>query len=203
MSRYNLQLIEDPADPRLRIPCKKGNLKNFSTDDLVKEMLDFVSTHPKCSRAVGLAANQVGVNRKVILVRLYPQLGGGPAPWAGLINPRIVDKGDTINYYTEGCLSHPGVQAKVGRPNWIKVVAVDNQSRKEVRFTVADDIPEGNMLYPSLARIICHEIDHIEGILFTDKWDTHGYELIPSGQEHLFKVKAESQKTAEALKVIE
>lgn len=99
---------------------------------------------------VGLAAPQVGVLKRVIVV----DVGQGILK---LVNPEIIySEGKAVDI--EGCLSIPGNQGRVERPQKVKVKAL-NEKGEEV-------IIEGEDL---LARALCHEIDHLNGILFIDK----------------------------------
>ena len=99
---------------------------------------------------VGLAAPQVGVLRRVVVI----DIGEGVIE---LINPELIEtEGEQIG--PEGCLSVPGVTGEVERPLKVKVKALN---RKGEEFII-----EGEGL---LARALCHEIDHLDGIIFTDK----------------------------------
>ena len=99
---------------------------------------------------VGLAAPQVGILKRIAVI----DVGEGPIT---IINPEIIEqKGSYIDI--EGCLSIPGRQGEVERPEWVKVKAL-NEKGEEVIY-------EGEGL---LARAFCHEIDHLDGILFIDK----------------------------------
>ncbi|GHV07201.1 peptide deformylase [Clostridia bacterium] len=99
---------------------------------------------------VGLAAVQVGVLRRVVLIEV------DEGDLKELINPSIVDMNGT-DEDSEGCLSVPGVWGKVVRPTYVKVKALDRHG-KEYSFTGKD----------LLARVICHELDHLDGKLFVD-----------------------------------
>ena len=99
---------------------------------------------------VGLAAPQVGILKRVIVI----DVGEGPIV---LINPKIIDsKGECM--MKEGCLSIPGITGEVIRPEIVTAEALDLNEEKVVI--------EGEGL---LARALLHEIDHLDGVLFTDK----------------------------------
>ncbi len=109
---------------------------------------DMIDTMYQCD-GVGLAAPQVGVLRRVIVI----DIGEGPMVF---INPEIVEQeGEQCGQ--EGCLSIPGVYMDVKRPNHV-VVTAKNEKMEDIRV-------EGDEL---LARALCHEIDHLNGILFKD-----------------------------------
>ncbi|WP_461612191.1 peptide deformylase [Clostridium sp. Marseille-QA1073] len=102
------------------------------------------------SNGVGLAAPQVGILKRVVVV----DIGEGPIV---LINPEIIEKRGEVTDI-EGCLSVPGEQGKVKRPKYVKVKAM-NEKGEEILL-------EGENF---LARAFCHEIDHLDGILYIDK----------------------------------
>ena len=102
---------------------------------------------------VGLAANQVGVLNRVLVYRVQQQ-----APVAALINPEIEWRGDEEEMLEEGCLSLPGVHVDVERPIHIRVRAQDEQGET---VTVEASGLE--------ARVIQHEMDHLEGKLVFDR----------------------------------
>ncbi len=100
---------------------------------------------------VGLAAPQVGILKRIIVIDIYDETGVKV-----MINPEIVDqKGEQLE--VEGCLSVPGRSGMVKRPHWVKVEGLNEQGQP---ITI-----EGEDL---LARALCHEIDHLNGVLFTD-----------------------------------
>jgi peptide deformylase len=99
---------------------------------------------------VGLAAPQVGILKRIIVI----DIGEGIIE---LINPEILEEsGEQVG--TEGCLSVPGILGEVKRPNYIKVKALDRTGK--------DIIVEDSEL---MARALCHEIDHLNGVLFTER----------------------------------
>jgi peptide deformylase len=107
------------------------------------------------NNGVGLAAPQVGILRRVAVIDTGTDEDEGVK--VELINPRLIEsEGESEG--DEGCLSVPGVVGAVKRPTRVKVEAVD---RKGDVFTV-----EGEGL---LAKALCHELDHLDGILFLDK----------------------------------
>ena len=112
---------------------------------LVEDMLDTMYE----AMGVGLAAPQVGVLKRIVTI----DIGDGPIV---LINPEIVGtSGEQTG--EEGCLSVPGMSGRVTRPNYVKVKAMD-EDMNEVIY-------EGTEL---LARAFCHEIDHLDGKMYTE-----------------------------------
>ena len=115
-------------------------------EQLIEDMLETMYE----ANGVGLAAPQVGVLRRVVVI----DIGDGPIV---MINPEIIEESGSQTG-DEGCLSLPGKAGQVTRPNYVKA-----------RFTDVDgelyEI-EGEEL---LARCLCHEIDHLDGIVYVDK----------------------------------
>lgn len=119
-------------------------------DDRILTLLDDMKETLYAENGVGLAAPQVGILRRVVVI----DVGEGLIE---LINPVIVyKKGEQIN--AEGCLSIPGRSGTVSRPEKVRVRAID---RNNTEFTI-----EGEGL---LAIALCHEIDHLNGTLYVDK----------------------------------
>ena len=119
-------------------------------DKRTKQLLDDMAETMYACEGVGLAAPQVGVLRRLVVI----DVGNGLLE---LINPEIIStEGETED--TEGCLSIPGKRGVVRRPAKVVVHAFN---RKGQKIEVV-----GEKL---LARALCHEIDHLEGILYIDK----------------------------------
>lgn len=121
-------------------------------DDKLWVLLDDMYETLKNAEGVGLAAPQVGILRRVVVI----DVGEGPIE---LINP-VVTSVRGKQREVEGCLSAPGQWGYVVRPAKVKVTAV-NRYGKEFKV-------EGTEL---LARALCHEIDHLNGVIFTDLAD--------------------------------
>ena len=107
---------------------------------------------------VGLAAPQVGVNKRLIVVSLMKTYDDETYRVIAMINPEIIEHAETKVKWEEGCLSVPGETGDVERWDWVKVSFVDPEGRKYAL-----------RLESLAARIVQHEIDHLDGILFTDK----------------------------------
>ncbi len=128
---------------------KSKAVENF--DEKLSVLIDdMIETLHKKEDAVGLAAVQIGILKNVIVI----DVGQGVLE---IVNPSIVEKkGEQIEY--EGCLSYPEIYKKVKRPAYVKVKAYDRNGKE---YTI-----EGEGL---LARALCHEIDHLNGIVFLDR----------------------------------
>ena len=148
------QIVYTP-DPVLRRKAKKVTVFDKDLQTLVEDMIETMRDAP----GVGLAAPQVGVSQRVIVVE-YGDEEDEEAPkklWA-VINPEIVEASEEMVEGPEGCLSVPRIQGDVNRH--VKVVVKgSNRFGKPVKLKLSGWV----------ARIFQHEIDHLEGILFTDK----------------------------------
>ena len=137
-------------DPVLRVKCPPVEQFDAGLRKLAADMVETMHAAP----GVGLAAPQVGVERRLAVVDT--SVGEDPSQLQILVNPEIVRR-EGQEADIEGCLSLPGINDKVDRPLAITVRAQDLEGK---RIELA---AEGY-----LARAICHEIDHLDGILFTD-----------------------------------
>lgn len=123
-----------------------------SFDDRLAQLLDDLTETLLASDGVGLAAPQVGILRRVAVVNVRDDRGT-----IELVNPEIISE-DGVQVGNEGCLSAPNEWCEVERPNKVTVKAFDRRGNE---FTIT-----GKEL---CARAFCHEIDHLDGILFTDR----------------------------------
>ena len=138
--------IRISTDEVLRKKCKE--VKEITPNLLT--LLDDMADTMYEANGVGLAAPQVGILKRAVVI----DIGEGLVE---LINPVILEtSGSQID--DEGCLSVPGKYAPVDRPNYVKVKAMDRDGN--------EFIIEGEEL---MARGLCHEIDHLDGILYIDK----------------------------------
>ncbi|MFM8444121.1 MAG: peptide deformylase [Methylococcus sp.] len=142
-----LTILEFP-DERLRKKAKPVEVVDQSTRQLIDDMLETMYAAP----GIGLAANQVNIQKRIIVLDISEEKN---APLA-LINPEILSK-EGQEESDEGCLSVPGVFEKVKRAEKIRVKALNREG--ETFEMDADGI---------LAVCIQHEIDHLEGKLFVD-----------------------------------
>ena len=139
--------IRTEQDPALRKKSREVTEITGRTLTLLDDMLETMRRADGC----GLAAPQVGVLRRIVVIEVTP------GEVLELINPKIISQSGEMTG-VEGCLSVPGKQGIVKRPSYVRVEALD---RNGVTQTY-----EGTEL---LARCLCHEIDHLDGILYTDK----------------------------------
>ena len=145
-----LPIITAP-DPRLKIKAKPV----ARVDDEVRRLMDDMLETMYGAIGIGLAAPQVGVARRVIVVDVARE-GEEPQPMR-IANPEIVWRSDELATYNEGCLSLPEHYADVERPAEIRLRYLDHQN--EIREIEAQGL---------LATCLQHEIDHLDGVLFVD-----------------------------------
>jgi len=150
-----LPILETP-DPRLRVISSPVE----TVDDELRKLIDDMFETMYDAPGIGLAAIQVGVPKRVLVIDLQePEEEGGPPVRRPLvfINPEIVDPSDEMSVYSEGCLSVPDQYADVERPAVITA-----------RWLDYDGKPHEQRLDGLLATCLQHEMDHLEGILFID-----------------------------------
>lgn len=136
------------GDDILRKKCRPVT----AFDDKLATLLDDMVQTLSSADGVGLAAPQVGILRRAVVIDIRDGKGT-----LELINPEIItSEGSQLG--DEGCLSAPGEWCKVERPMRVTVKAFDRTGKE---FTVKGD--------GLLARALCHEVDHLDGILFIDR----------------------------------
>ena len=141
------------GDPVLREPAAEVGELDDETRALVKDMFETMYL----AEGIGLAAPQVGVSARVIVV----DLGNAEENEVGavaLVNPRVVEFGRRKDRASEGCLSIPGMEEIVERPETVKVEGLR-----------PDGEPVEMEVSGLLSRALQHEIDHLDGILFIDR----------------------------------
>ncbi len=142
-----LRTIRTDGDDILRKVCKPVKTMTARTEELIDDMFDTMYA----ANGVGLAAPQVGILKRIVVIDV---MDDNPLV---LINPEIIEtEGEQTG--NEGCLSLPGLEGEVTRPERVVCKALD---RNMEEITV-----EGTGL---LARCIAHELDHLDGILYKDK----------------------------------
>lgn len=143
MALRNIRIIGDEI-------LRKKSKKVEKIDERLLTLIEDMKETMYEENGVGLAAVQVGVLKRVVVI----DIGAGPLVF---INPEIIEtKGSIIDY--EGCLSIPGKEGTVERPTYVKTKATNEKGQ--------DFIIEGEGL---LAKAMCHEFDHLDGILYVDK----------------------------------
>ncbi len=149
------EIVEVP-DPRLREISKPVETVDDGVRALVADMFETMYAAP----GIGLAAIQVGVAKRVLVIDLQePKEEGGEPVREPLvfINPEILEASDALQVYSEGCLSVPEMYAEVERPDHIRA-----------RWLDRDGKAHEEELDGLLGICLQHEMDHLEGILFID-----------------------------------
>lgn len=140
--------IREIGDSILTKTCRPVENMTPRIQQLIQDMLDTMYEN----YGVGLAASQVGVLKRIVVI----DIGEGPVV---MVNPQIVEtSGEQTG--DEGCLSVPGKTGTVTRPMYVKVKAFD-ENMKPVEI-------EGEGL---MARAICHECDHLDGVLYVERME--------------------------------
>ena len=177
-----LRIVKD-NNPSLRERCAEVNAPLSKEDEtLLYQMLDYLKSsqdpeyrkiHPKVREGVGLAAPQVGVNKRMLVIYYPADAEGKEFVKHGLVNPKIVANSIKKCYLRsgEGCLSvdeeHPGYSYRDFK---ITVKAYDGFLKQDVLFKA----------FGFDAIVLQHEIDHLDGILFYDRIDKKNpYKQIP------------------------
>lgn len=130
-------------------------------DPSLQQLIDQMLTTVRTANGVGIAAPQLGYSLRVVVVASRPNLRYPHAPLMSptvLINPVLLSASDTMEMGWEGCLSVPGVRGRVPRHGQVEVAYCDRQGQ-----------PHRQIWTGFVARIVQHEIDHLDGKLFLDR----------------------------------
>tara|TARA_B100001059_G_C17570014_1_gene444486 strand:+ start:78 stop:602 length:525 start_codon:yes stop_codon:yes gene_type:complete len=145
-----LPIITAP-DPRLKTVASRID----AADDDIRRLMDDMLETMYAAPGVGLAAPQVGISKRVIVVDVA-RMGDAPEPMQ-MANPEIIEASSERSTVEEGCLSLPEHFAEVKRPERVRVRYLDREN--EIREQEMDGF---------LATCVQHEIDHLDGVLFVD-----------------------------------
>jgi peptide deformylase len=149
------------GDSKLNAVSESIKEMNQEVLDIIKDLKDTLYA----GTGIGLAAPQIGILKRVILIDL--RVGGDAIL---LINPEIIECSGSESDY-EGCLSYIGYEGEVVRPTKVVVEGI-NEEGKKVQYSAKG----------LLARAFCHEIDHLDGILYMSKAETM-YEVVDEDEE--------------------
>jgi peptide deformylase len=161
----------------LRKKCEPTRRINKRVSQCAQDLVDTLNAHPE---GIGLAAPQIGMHHRVVVVRL----GGGPdseqepGPPLPLINPEIIVAGDEQQDF-DGCLSFPGLYGKTARPHYLRVTGLDEHGRGfDTVFRGFDAV------------VVHHELDHLDGVLFIDRIEHLGdlYRIQEDEEGNLIRV---------------
>jgi len=163
----NYDIITVPNPKLLEVTDKVTSFDN-EIDTQIKKMVKVLREEG----GIGLAANQLGYKNRVITIEFDETDKNNKVkeriPLTIFINPQIVEHSLEEECFEEGCLSVPKIELEISRPAKLKVKYQDEQGRK---FKIA---PKG-----LLARILQHEIDHLNGIIFTERAKTQFFQKFP------------------------
>ncbi len=159
------------GDKILRKKVAKVTDIDESVIGLISKMFDTMRN----ANGIGLAANQVGVNKQIFVLDISPVEGYEKYKPIVMINPKIVSKSEETSSVEEGCLSIPELRAEVIRPKSVFVSYFD--------VNMKEHTTEATELF---ARVIQHEYDHLQGILFIDYLNA---DLKKQYKKHLEKIK--------------
>ncbi len=157
-----------------KILRKKAAKVSEIDDKIVGIIADMFETMRNAS-GIGLAANQIGLNKQIFVVDVSPVEDYEKYKPILMINPRITSKSDETISIEEGCLSIPDLRAEVIRPKSIFVSFFDVNMKEHT--IEADEL---------FARVIQHEYDHLQGVLFIDYFDD---EMKKRYKKHLEKIR--------------
>lgn len=156
-----IRTIREIGDPVLNKKCKEVKEMTERTRELIDDMIETMYE----ADGVGLAAPQVGILKRIFVI----DVGDGPII---LINPRVVETSGEQSGH-EGCLSVPGKSGIVTRPNYVKVIGL-NENMEQIEV-------EGTEL---LARALLHENDHLDGHMYTELVEGSLYEVGADDEEY-------------------
>ncbi len=155
--------IHNYGDPVLREKARAVD----EIDDRIRALAEDLLDTMRAANGVGLAAQQVGENASVCVAEVPPEMDadedgnplnpGVPMPLT-LLNPVIVEAGSGTTTREEGCLSFPDIMGKIERP-WTVTI----------RYQDLDGREHEQSFHGMLARVLQHEIDHLNGVLFIDR----------------------------------
>ena len=160
----DLRIVEYPH-PALRAANDEISEEDVKSPEIAKLARDMLKVM-YAAEGVGLAAPQVGVNKRLMVYNPT----GDSKKWIDemiLLNPKIVEYSDAKDSATEGCLSFPDMQGDVVRSKWIKVQAVNLQGR-----------PVKKKFSGWEARIFQHEYDHLDGVVYVDRLSEEGRSVV-------------------------
>ncbi len=151
-------------NPKLKEKSLKVSSFDSALNSQIKEMLEVL----RSQEGVGLAANQIGYPNQVILIEFQDPDKKESIPLQIFINPEVVEFGKELEDIDEGCLSVPKIEFAISRPGTLKVKYLDEKGHYK------KSAPKG-----LLARILQHEIDHLNGILFIERAKKQFLEKFP------------------------
>ena len=152
-------------------------------DDDIKILIDDMFETMREVHGIGLAAIQVGIAKRLIIVEVTSDYSDDNKGYKfAMINPKIIEKSPDMMIGEEGCLSLPEIREDVSRSQYIKISYTDIDGKENIIEA-----------YDLIARIIQHEMDHLDGIVFVDRVEEHHRRRM---KKDLRDLKRESKKRA-------
>lgn len=148
---YEILKLVDFYDPILRKPTEPFDFSAPDADKKAEYISYSLSETMSKLGGLGLSANQCGINKRVCVVNM------GKESWV-MFNPQIIEKSENTSEFSEGCLSYPGLYIKVNRPAHIKV-----------KFQAMGGQFVEQEFDGLTAVCVQHEIDHLDGIVYTER----------------------------------
>jgi peptide deformylase len=136
----------------LRVASEPVTSFNSEVHAAIADLIDTLKSH---KIAVGLAGPQIGIPLRISVINISK---GKTGPTLVLVNPKIVESSRQTELKHESCMSLPHVKGKVDRPLKIRVTFLDEHEK-----------PQTLRAEGFLARVICHEVDHLDGVLYVDR----------------------------------
>lgn len=161
-------------DPRLKKVCEPVEAITPDIGKLAEDMLETMYDAP----GVGLAAPQIGVTKRLLVMDCVKEDGAAPRPMV-LVNPEVTWSSEDLSVYEEGCLSIPDQYAEVKRPALVRVA-----------WTALDGTRQEEEFAGLWATCVQHEIDHLNGKLFIDYLGPLKRQMITRKMEKLKREKA-------------
>lgn len=174
MAKLEILSVPNPVLREVAKPVER-------VDERVREILSDMAETMYDAPGVGLAAPQVGILERLIVVDIGDRDEGIPGRLYKLVNPEIVESSGSLEF-EEGCLSIPGIREKVTRPEKVKVRALDEKG--DPTEIEAEGI---------LSICLQHEIDHLNGVLFIDRLSRVRRELIKAKLNRLMREESRSK----------
>ena len=176
MARLKVITEPDPRYAKISPRLRQQSLPVENIDDKLRKLAEDMHETMEVERGVGLAAPQVGILQRLVVMHIPAEYDEDDPEerWLTLVNPEVIKAGGN-EIALEGCLSFPDLTGEVPRYKWVNVRGLDIDGQP-LRFRAR----------ATLARVIQHEIDHLNGVLFFDRmddWSSLGYPAPEEAEE--------------------
>jgi len=186
MVEYEILKLVSQYDKVLREPCEEVDFEKVQGDHIAYLMMSLMET-VKYHNALGLSANQVGKKYRMFAIQMMEE-----EKVYCLINPKVVAKSTEMQKVSEGCLSFPGLFLTIERPNWV-----------EMEFQAANGQVMQKRFEGIYATCALHELDHLDGKVFTDLVPKTKLQIAMGKRKHnLKKIKRLKEQEARLAKQV-